>query len=52
MMAEKDRRILAEFSTHVCERFSDARIWAFGSRAKGGAECDSDFDICIVLDHV
>jgi len=52
MMTEQDRRILGEFSTRVCERFPDARIWAFGSRARGGAEWDSDFDICIVLNHV
>jgi predicted nucleotidyltransferase len=52
MMAEQDRRILAEFTTRVCERFPAARIWAFGSRARGGAEWDSDFDICIVLDQI
>lgn len=52
MMAEQDRRILAEFTARVCERFPDARIWAFGSRARGGAEWDSDFDICIVLNQI
>ena len=34
------------------QRFPDARIWAFGSRVHGDAQWDSDFDICIVLDHV
>ncbi|MFH1950221.1 MAG: hypothetical protein ABIL06_01250 [Pseudomonadota bacterium] len=29
MMAEQDRRILAEFTSKVCERFPDARIWAY-----------------------
>jgi len=52
MMAEQDRRILSEFSARVCERFPEARIWAFGSRARGGAEWDSDFDICIVLNQI
>ena len=52
MMAEQDRRILAEFKTRVCGRFPEARIWAFGSRARGGAGWDSDFDICIVLDQI
>jgi len=52
MMAEQDRRILSEFSARVCKRFPDARIWAFGSRARGGAEWDSDFDICIVLNQI
>jgi len=52
MMAEQDRRILAEFTRKVCERFPDARVWAFGSRARGGAGLDSDFDICIVLNQI
>ncbi|MBW1728630.1 MAG: nucleotidyltransferase domain-containing protein [Deltaproteobacteria bacterium] len=52
MMSQQDRRILAEFTKRVCERFPEARIWAFGSRARGGAGWDSDFDICIVLDRI
>ena len=42
MMAEQDRRILAEFTSKVCERFPDARIWAYERvlnmecREKGG----------------
>jgi len=52
MMTEQDRRILNEFSARVRQRFPDARIWAFGSRVRGNAAWDSDFDICIVLDQV
>ena len=52
MMAEQDRRILAEFTSKVCERFPDARVWAYGSRARGAAGLDSDFDICIVLNQI
>ena len=52
MMAEQDRRILAEFTGKVCSRFPDARVWAYGSRARGGAGSDSDFDICIVLNQI
>jgi len=33
-------------------RFSDARIWAFGSRVRGKATWESDFDIFIVLSEV
>lgn len=33
-------------------RFPDARLWAFGSRARGEAEWDSDFDICVVLERL
>lgn len=52
MMSEQDRRILDQFTSLVRERFPDARIWAFGSRARGNATWESDFDICIVLGQV
>ena len=46
------KKILDQFSNGVRERFPDARIWAFGSRARGDASWDSDFDTCIVLNRV
>jgi predicted nucleotidyltransferase len=52
VISKKDRNILNEFSRRVRARFPAARIWAFGSRARGNATWDSDFDICIVLDRV
>jgi uncharacterized protein len=52
MISLDDRRILDEFCRRVRERFPDARIWVFGSRARGNASWDSDFDTCIVLTHV
>ena len=52
MISEEDRKILDEFTSRVRERFSDARVWAFGSRARGGATWESDFDIFIVLSEV
>jgi len=51
-MDDSDRRILEIFAAHVRERFPGARVWAFGSRARGEAEWDSDFDICVVLDQL
>ena len=51
MMSERDREILAAFSRRVRERFPAARIWAFGSRARGDATEESDFDFCVVLDR-
>jgi predicted nucleotidyltransferase len=51
MMAVEDRRILNELATRLRHRFPEARIWAFGSRSRGNAAWDSDFDVCIVLDH-
>ena len=52
MIAEKDLEILKKFKTRVHQRFSEARIWAYGSRVKGDASWDSDFDIFIVLPKV
>lgn len=52
MISEEDRKILSEFSLRLLQRFPDARLWAFGSRARGNATWDSDFDFCIVLDNV
>ena len=52
MMSKEDRKIFNEFTARVHERFSDARVWAFGSRARGDATWESDFDIFIVLSEV
>jgi len=52
MMSKEDREILKKFTARVHERFSDARVWAFGSRARGEATWESDFDIFIVLSKV
>ena len=52
MMSERDSRILSEFSTLVRGRFPEARIWAFGSRARGEHEEYSDFDVCVVVSNL
>jgi len=50
-MDDSDRRILETFAARVRGQFPGARVWAFGSRARGEGEWDSDFDICVVLDE-
>lgn len=52
MMSQEDQKIFREFKTRIKRRYSEARIWAFGSRARGEATWDSDFDVLIVLNEV
>ena len=51
MISKRDRMVLATFSDRVRKYFPGARMWAFGSRARGDATWDSDFDVCIVLEQ-
>ncbi len=49
MILEADRVIAQRFAARVRALAPDASVWVFGSRARGGAEPDSDLDTCIVL---
>jgi uncharacterized protein len=51
-MTAGDRRILSRFADRVRTMAPDARISAFGSRARGTAHPESDFDLCVVLPAV
>ena len=52
MISDADRDILNLFALRVRERFPEARVWAFGSRARGDVVWDSDFDVCVILDRL
>ena len=50
-MLEDDRTLLSEFARRVRVRYPGAGIRAFGSRVRGDARPDSDFDVLVVLDQ-
>jgi len=43
--------IFETFVKKVREGYPTAKMWAFGSRARGDATGDSDFDVCVVLEN-
>ena len=51
MMSAQDYDILETFATQVRQYFPEARIWAFGSRARGEGTWESDLDVCVVLNR-
>jgi len=52
LISEEDKKILNEFSSQIRKHFPGAKIWAFGSRARGDATWESDLDTCIVLNRL
>ena len=50
-MTPKDRQILDQFAARVREVAPEAKIWAFGSRARGTATDESDMDVCVVVER-
>ncbi len=51
-MSPEDRRTLNLFAARVREFAPDAFICAYGSRARGTAHPESDFDLCVVVSEV
>lgn len=49
-MNEQDRLIFEEFASRIYRQFSHAKVWLYGSRARGDSKPDSDFDLLVVID--
>lgn len=49
-MKATDYNILKDFAARIRIRYPESKIWAFGSRARGTEDVDSDLDVCVVLD--
>ena len=49
MMSADDRALLEAFAKRVRLVVPSAAVWAFGSRARGSADPDSDLDLCVVV---
>jgi hypothetical protein len=50
MISPHDQGILTEFASKIRTHYPGASVLAFGSRARGDAQADSDMDICVVVD--
>jgi uncharacterized protein len=50
-MKNSDKKILAQIKKIIKERDPLAKIYLYGSRAKGTAKSDSDWDLIILLNR-
>jgi uncharacterized protein len=48
-MNKEQLQILREFADTVRRVYPKARVWAFGSYARGVATPESDLDVCVVI---
>jgi prevent-host-death family protein len=51
-MTSRDKQIIEAFAASIREASPEAQVWAFGSRVRGDARSDSDYDMCVVIEHL
>ncbi len=49
-MNDQDKQLLRHLTKRIRKKYPNAQVRAFGSRARGDASADSDFDVCIILE--
>ncbi|MBT8371724.1 MAG: nucleotidyltransferase domain-containing protein [Desulfobacterales bacterium] len=52
MLSDLDKKVVSKFASAVRSKYPTARVWAFGSRARGKAISESDLDVCVVVDKL
>lgn len=51
-MKSTDRKVLREFAWRVRQAVPGAAIWAFGARARGTGDRESDLDVLVIVPAV
>jgi len=51
-MRPQDKRVLETFAARIRQEFPEARVWLYGSRARGDAQNNSDYDMCVVVNQL
>lgn len=51
-LTENERQALLELKKRICEKFPDAEIILYGSKARGDFDKESDIDVLVLLENI